>query len=183
MRFRSRRLESLRTGVLPRGVGEQRLHDLEPGNVGSPVHVREDGGVAEQFFDSEVQHHAVSAVQLDRMLGDVRKILNKFPGDMRVEERATGMVASVIPIMGRMCDQLTDQQNKIFDQMRRLPSYQINWPAVPEIMRDLQEEFMKLRRITSKCMQLVNNEEHRRIIKDLAAHIDRKIDLCHSMGG
>jgi tetratricopeptide (TPR) repeat protein len=120
---------------------------------------------------------------IDRMLTDIRKILNKFPGDMRVEERAVGMVGNVIPLMGRMCDQLSDQVNKIVDQMRRLPSYQINWPAVREVMRDLQEEFLKLRRITNKCLQLVTNEEHRRVIKDLADHIDRKIELCHSMGG
>ena len=93
------------------------------------------------------------------------------------------MVGNVIPLMGKMCDQLSDQVNKIVDQMRRLPSYQINWPAVREVMRDLQEEFLKLRRITNKCLQLVTNEEHRRIIKDLADHIDRKIVLCHSMGG
>ncbi len=120
---------------------------------------------------------------IDRMLSDIRKILNKYPGDMRVEERAVGMAGNVIPLMGRMCDQLTDQLNKIVDQMRRLPSYQINWPAVREVMRDLQEEFMKLRRITNKCLQLVTNDEHRRVIRDLADHIDRKIDLCHSMGG
>jgi len=50
-------------------------------------------------------------------------------------------------------------------------------------MRDLEEEFLKLRRITNKCLQLVTAEEHRRIIRELAAHIDRKIELCHSMGG
>jgi len=65
---------------------------------------------------------------IDRMLSEIRKILNKYPGDMRVEERALGMVVNVIPLMGRMSDQFTDQVNKIVDQMRRLPSYQINWP-------------------------------------------------------
>jgi tetratricopeptide (TPR) repeat protein len=120
---------------------------------------------------------------IDRMVTEIRKVLNKYPGDMRVEERALGMVGNVIPLMGRMSDQLTDQVNKIVDQMRRLPSYQINWPAVREVMRDLEEEFLKLRRITNKCLQVVTSQEHRRIIRELADHIDRKIELCHSMGG
>lgn len=120
---------------------------------------------------------------IERMLADIRKVLNRHPGDLRVEERAVGMVGNVIPLMSRTCDRLTDQLNKIVDQMRRLPSYQVNWPAVREVMRDLEDEFLKLRRITNKCLQLVANEEHRRTIRELAEHIDRKIDLCHNMGG
>jgi hypothetical protein len=49
-------------------------------------------------------------------------------------------------------------------------------------MRDLNKEFQKLRRITGKCLPLVNNDEHRRIIHDLADHIDKKIDACRSYG-
>jgi tetratricopeptide (TPR) repeat protein len=120
---------------------------------------------------------------IDRMLGDIRKTLNRYPNDMRVEERALAMVSNVFPRMERMSRQLTDQLNKVVDQMRRLPSYQVNWPAVREVMRDLQEEFLRLRRVTNKCLSLVNSEEHRRAIRDLIAHMDRKIELCHSMGG
>lgn len=120
---------------------------------------------------------------IDRMLGDIRKTLSRHPNDMRVEERAVSMVGNVIPLMGRVADQLTDQLSKIVDQVRRLPNYQINWPAVRDVMRDLHDEFQKLRRITNKCLSLVTNEEHRRIIRDLSEHIDRKIELCQSMGG
>jgi len=120
---------------------------------------------------------------IDRMLGDIRKTLNRYPNDMRVEERALAMVANVLPLMERMSRQLTDQLNKVVDQMRRLPSYQVNWPAVREVMRDLQDEFLRLRRVTNKCLSLVSSEEHRRAIRDLIAHMDRKIELCHSMGG
>jgi tetratricopeptide (TPR) repeat protein len=120
---------------------------------------------------------------IDRMLSDIRRTLNRHPNDMRVEERAVNMVGNVIPLMGRMCDQLTDQLSKIVEQVRRLPNYQINWPAVRDVMRELHGEFQKLRRITNKCLGLVTHEEHRRIIRDLSDHIDRKIELCQSMGG
>ena len=49
------------------------------------------------------------------------------------------MVGNVIPLMGNLCDQLTDQMSKVIDQVRHLPNYQINWSAVREVMRDLLE--------------------------------------------
>jgi tetratricopeptide (TPR) repeat protein len=119
---------------------------------------------------------------IDRMLGDIRRTLNKFPNDLRVEERAVNMVGNVIPLMGRMCDQLTEQLNKVIGQVRHLPSYQVDRSALREIMRDLMKEFQKLRRITGKCLPLVSNEEHKRIVRELAEHIDQKIEACRSMG-
>ncbi|HYV34384.1 MAG TPA: hypothetical protein VE988_01690 [Gemmataceae bacterium] len=119
---------------------------------------------------------------IDRMLGDIRKTLNKYPGDARVEDKGVAMVGNVIPLIGRMCDQYTDQLSRVMEQVRRLPNYQINWGAVDDVLRDLQREFQKLRKIANKCMTLVTNEEHRRIIRDLTAHIDQKIDLCQGRG-
>ena len=50
-------------------------------------------------------------------------------------------------------------------------------------MRDLTREFQKLRRITGKCLPLVTNEEHIRIVRELAEHIDKKIEQCRTLGG
>jgi tetratricopeptide (TPR) repeat protein len=119
---------------------------------------------------------------IERLLGEIDRILKRYPGDARVEERAVGMVGNVIPLMGQLCDQLTDQMSKVIDQVRHLPNYQINWSAVREVMRDLLREFQKLRRITGKCLPLVSSEEHRRIVRDLADHIDKKMEACRSMG-
>jgi hypothetical protein len=83
--------------------------------------------------------------------------------------------------MGNLCDQLTGQLSKVHDQVRNLPNYQINWPAVHDVMRDLLREFQKLRRITHKCLPLVTHDEHRRIVRDLTEHIDRKIEICRSL--
>ena len=119
---------------------------------------------------------------IERLLGEIDRVLKRYPGDPRVEERAVGMVGNVIPLMGQLCDQLTDQMSKVIDQVRHLPNYQINWSAVREVMRDLLREFQKLRRITGKCLPLVSSEEHRRIVRDLADHIDKKMEACRSMG-
>ena len=48
---------------------------------------------------------------------------------------------------------------------------------------DLQREFQKLRRITNKCLPLARSDEHQRIVRDLADHLDRKIEGCRQMGG
>jgi tetratricopeptide (TPR) repeat protein len=120
---------------------------------------------------------------IDRMLTEIDRIRQRHPGDARVEGRAINMVNNVIPLMGNLCNQLTDQLSKVIDQVRYLPNYQINWSAVHDVMRDLLREFQKLRRITNKCLPLINDEEHRKVIRDLADHIDRKIEVCQSMTG
>jgi len=119
---------------------------------------------------------------IERLLTEIDRIRQRYPNNSSVEERAMNMVSNVIPLMGNLCDQLTDQLGKILDQIRNLPNYQINWSAVREVMRDLIKEFQKLRRITGKCLPLVNSEEHRRAIRDLAEHIDKKIEACRSIG-
>jgi Flp pilus assembly protein TadD len=119
---------------------------------------------------------------IEKLLAEIERILKRYPNDARVEERAVGMVGNVIPLMGNLCDQLTDQMSKVIDQVRNLPNYQINWSAVREVMRDLLREFQKLRRITGKCLPLVSSDEHRRIVRDLADHIDKKMEACRSMG-
>jgi Flp pilus assembly protein TadD len=120
---------------------------------------------------------------VERILSDVNQILKRHPDDSRVEERAMSMVSSVVPMMGNLCDQLTDQLTKVMDQVRQLPNYQVNWSAVHEVMHDLVKEFQRLRRITVKCAPLVLNEEQRRVVRELTEHIDRKIEVCRSMGG
>jgi tetratricopeptide (TPR) repeat protein len=119
---------------------------------------------------------------IERLLNEIERIRRRYPDDNRVGERAVNMVANVIPLMGNLCDQLTEQMSKVIDQVRHLPNYQINWTAVREVMRDLLREFQKLRRITNKCLPLVSSDEHRRIVRDLSDHIDRKMEACRSMG-
>ena len=118
---------------------------------------------------------------IDRMLGEIDRVLKRYPSDPRVEERALAMVGNVVPLMSDLCDRLTEELSKVVDQVRSLPNYQINWSAVSEVVRDLQREFQRLRRITSKCLPLVTHEEQRRVIRDLADHIDRKVEVCRSI--
>lgn len=120
---------------------------------------------------------------LDRILAEIKRIVSRHPGDMRVEDRALHTVANCIPLISRKSDQLSDQLANIVEQVRRLPNYQINWPVVHDEMRFLRLEFQKLRKLCNKALAVVSSEEHRRMIRDLNHHIDSKIDICVSMGG
>ena len=118
---------------------------------------------------------------IDRMLGEIDRILKRHPSDARVEERALTMVGNVIPLMHDLADRLTDELSKVVDQVRNLPNYKINWSAVSEVVRDLQREYQRLRKITNKCLPLVTREDHRRVVRELADLIDRKIEVCRSL--
>jgi tetratricopeptide (TPR) repeat protein len=120
---------------------------------------------------------------VERVLTEIDQVMQRYPHDARVEERAVRMVGNVVPWISQLCDQYTERMGRVIDQVRNLPNYQINWPAVHDAMRELAREFRKLRRVAGKCLPLVSSEEHRRIIRDLSDHIDRKIEVCQSMGG
>jgi tetratricopeptide (TPR) repeat protein len=119
---------------------------------------------------------------IEKMIADIRRILQKHPGDMRVEERSGAMINNLVPGLERLGEQYTGQINKVIEQMRRLPSYQINWPIVRNVMRDLEEKFFQLRRVAQKCLSLLTSEDLRRDINSLITHCDRKIDQCHTLG-
>lgn len=134
-----------------------------------------------ELFELDVRD-VRSPEDIEKTIGDIRRILQKHPGDMRVEERSTAMINNLVPALERLAEQYTGQINKVIDQMRRLPSYQINWPVVRNVMRDLEDKFFQLRRVAQKCLSLLTNEELRRDINSLITHCDRKIDQCHSLG-
>jgi Flp pilus assembly protein TadD len=118
---------------------------------------------------------------IDSLVGEIERVHTLYPHDPRVEEKTVHIIGNIIPLMGSFCDQCTEQLNRVLSQIRRLPNYQINWSAVYDVISDLQREFHKLRRITNRCLPLLTNEEHRRIVRNLAEHIDRKIEVCRSV--
>ncbi len=124
-----------------------------------------------------------SLKDLERMIADIKRILGRYPDDLRVEERALVMVSNCITIVSKECDRLTEKLAHIVDQVKRLPNYQVNWPVVRDEMHYLRQEFQQLKRLSNKCLNLVSSDEHRRIIRELNDHIDSKIDICISMGG
>jgi len=134
-----------------------------------------------ELFELEVRE-VRKLDEIDAMLSDLRKVAQRFPNDARVEERGSTIVHNLLPHLERIADQYAGQVNKVVDQMRRLPSYQINWPTVRDIMRDMEDKYIFLRRVAQKCLAHVTSDEVRRELHRLISHCDRKIDQCHSLG-
>ncbi len=134
-----------------------------------------------ELFELEVRE-VRKLDDVDALLSDLRRVAQRFPNDARVEERGSTIVHNVMPILERIADQYAGQVNKVVDQMRRLPSYQINWPTVRDIMRDMEDKYLFLRRVAQKCLAHVTSDDVRRELHRLISHCDRKIDQCHSLG-
>lgn len=134
-----------------------------------------------ELFELEVRE-VRKLDDIDAVLSDLRRVAQRFPNDPRVEERGAALVHNVLPQLERIADQYAGQVNKVVDQMRRLPSYQINWPTVRDIMRDMEDKYLFLRRVAQKCLAHVTSDEVRRELHRLISHCDRKIDQCHSLG-
>jgi len=120
---------------------------------------------------------------MDRWIGEIGRIVQAHPGEPRVEERALSMIGNMIPLMTRTGDQLTEQLNKVMRQVRGLPNYQIHWEKVHEVMRDLKRDFQKVRKTINKCMAVLTHSEHRRQLRTLGEHMDRKIEFCRDWQG
>lgn len=118
---------------------------------------------------------------IDKLLGDIDRVLRRYPHDARVEDRAVGMVTNLVPLITDLFERLADRLADVIDQVRSRPNYQINWSAVSDEVRDLQRDFQKLRKVTNKCLPLVNHEEARRVLRDVADRVDRKVDTCRSI--
>ena len=120
---------------------------------------------------------------LERWFNDVARVQHRWPGNSTVDDRASVMIGNAVSFMTRLGDQLTDQLNKVMKQVRSLDNYQINWASVHDVMRDLKREFQKLRRLVSRGHTMATHADHRRVLRDLADHLDRKIDYCRRWQG
>jgi tetratricopeptide (TPR) repeat protein len=134
-----------------------------------------------ELFELDVRE-VRSVEEIEPILQDLRRVAQKFPGDVRVDERTKSILYQLIPTMEKFAEQFNGQVKKVVDQMRRLPSYQVNWPVVRDVMRDLEENYALLRRSAQRMLTLALMDDQRRDLQRLIAHCDRKIDQCSSLG-
>jgi tetratricopeptide (TPR) repeat protein len=114
------------------------------------------------------------------VMADVKRIDQKYPGNAHVGERIVSTISNLLPIMERLFDQWNNQINKVLDQMRRLPSYQINWPMVRDVMHDLEDKFLQLRKAAGRGQSFTQGTL-RRDLQRLVTQCDRKVEQCHSL--
>ncbi len=120
---------------------------------------------------------------IDRWIGDIGRVVQRHPGEARVEERALSMIGNALPLLNRTAETLTEQLNKVMRQVRGLDRGQVNWAAVHEVMRDLKRDFSKLRKTVARCLAVVTHPDQRRQLRTLGEHVDRKIEFCRDWQG
>ena len=133
-----------------------------------------------ELFELDVRE-VRSIDEVETILQDLRRIAAKFPGDLRVEDRTKATMQHLVPALEKFSEQYSAQMHKVVEQMRRLPSYQVNWPVVRDVMHDLEEQFNQLKRVAQKMLGLTTAEEQRRDLQRLITHCDRKIDQAASL--
>jgi tetratricopeptide (TPR) repeat protein len=133
-----------------------------------------------ELFELDVRE-VRSVEEVEAILQDLRRVAQKFPGDLRVDERTKSTLSHLIPALEKFSEQYSAQMHKVVEQMRRLPSYQVNWPVVRDVMRDLEEQFTQLRRVAQKMQASATADDQRRDLQRLLAHCDRKIDQCSTL--
>ncbi|MBX9679968.1 MAG: tetratricopeptide repeat protein [Gemmataceae bacterium] len=122
-----------------------------------------------------------SIADVDKALNELKKTAQKNPSDLNVNDRMRAAASKLFQTLERFADQNTAQVNKVVDQMRRLPSYQVNWPVVRDVMRDLEDQFADLRDAASKMLTIAT-DDLRRDLQRLISHCDRKMDQCRTLG-
>jgi tetratricopeptide (TPR) repeat protein len=122
-----------------------------------------------------------SAEDIEQVLGELRRALQRHPNDLRVEEKTTAVIDQVIPMLEKLIEHTVVQVTRVTAQMSRLANYQINWAAVSSLMRDMENEFLRLRRACNRSLQLANNNDQCLILKKMITRIDKKLELCHSL--
>jgi Flp pilus assembly protein TadD len=135
-----------------------------------------------ELYEIEISEIKTLA-DVERVLAEVDRVVQRHAGDSRVEDRVVTVMTTVIPVMSNYCDQYSEQMAKVVDQVRSLPEYQVNWTAVRDVMRDSLKDWQKLRRLTGKSLPLLRNEDQRRVVRELADRVDKKIETCRSMMG
>jgi tetratricopeptide (TPR) repeat protein len=112
----------------------------------------------------------------ERLLADIDRVLKKYPDDPRLEERAGGMVATVVAYLDRLGQQAATQLDKSAARVRRLTNYRANWPEMYDFLRDLNTRLGRLKRVTARCLLLVATDAQRRRLRALRQQIDRDVE-------
>jgi tetratricopeptide (TPR) repeat protein len=120
---------------------------------------------------------------VDEKVNNIERILRRYPQDGLVETQSLTMVVDLLPVLAQTYAQLSDQLNKVQSQIQHLPSYQINWRAVRDVMNELRGDLQRLRRNAGKCLALLQEEEQRRQLRELMDRIDRRVDQCKARAG
>jgi tetratricopeptide (TPR) repeat protein len=117
---------------------------------------------------------------VEEMVGKIKRLLQRYPHNSRVPARVRIVAGNLIPFLERVFSQRASQLAKMLSQVRHLPAYRVDWSALRDGTRQLDNDFQKLRRGAAECLAFVTDEGQLRLLRELIERIDRRIDQCRS---
>jgi tetratricopeptide (TPR) repeat protein len=82
----------------------------------------------------------------NRVLAGIEALQRKYPDDARVAERQAQMIGGIVSYMKRLSRQISEQLERAAGQIRRLPSYQVDWPEMRHYLRDLRSRMQRIKK-------------------------------------
>jgi len=118
---------------------------------------------------------------IERFVVHLERMLKRRPDDMHAEVRVLSVIEEAVQLQGQAYRQLAERLTKIVRQVDQLPGYQIDWSAVHDAAVDLHNDFIKLRRIGGRCLPLLRDERQRRVLREQAERIERRLKQCQEL--
>jgi|GEM_PF-970182 len=118
---------------------------------------------------------------IERFVVHLERVLKHRPEDMGVEARVLPAIEEAVQLQGQAYRQLAERLAKIVRQVDQLPGYQIDWSAVHDATVDIHNDYIKLRRIGGRCLPLLRDERQRRVLREQAERIERRIKQCQEL--
>lgn len=133
-----------------------------------------------ELYELEV-NEVKNADDVLRLLGEVERVVRKYPQDAAVAERAASIFANLIAFMTSLEKQYRQQLRKTERQIEDLPSYQVNWPEVHGYLREVRGRLAKLRRAADRCLAMATLDRHRRSLHQLRQAIEADFERCRQL--
>ena len=117
----------------------------------------------------------------NRALAGIEALNLKYPNDGRMAEREGQLVGAVVTYLKRLSRQISEQLDRAAARVRRLPSYQVDWPEMRHYLRDLRGRMQRVKKTAGRCLALATSEQNRRDLQQLISHADQEIDHCRTL--
>lgn len=144
-------------------------------------HVRADAPQLELYELELIEIKSMD--DIERLLAEIERVRQKYPGDAVVSERAGSMVGNVINFLNATSKQHREQLHKTTRSLNRLQSHQVNWPEVHKFLRSMRSALVKMKKAIDRCQPLAVSEQQRRQLQQLRQKIEADIELCRSLSG
>lgn len=117
----------------------------------------------------------------NRVLAGMEELNRKYPDDGRLAERQAQFIAAITSYMKRLSRQMSEQLERAEARVRRLPSYQVDWPEMRRYLRELRSRMARIKKTAGRALPLAVNDLQRRNLQELIRQTEHEIERCKTL--